>query len=76
MEFDDPCGWYVVPLHEGTRDFLKTNLVQIGVVQNQHSGRDTHIRQIKVFGPRDTPKISEMQPVFKTVEMTQYLNIR
>jgi anaphase-promoting complex subunit 10 len=53
VEFEEPNGWFVIPLHDGDRDYIKTNLVQVCILQNQHSGRDTHIRQIKIFGPRD-----------------------
>uniref|UniRef100_A0A915KQ68 Anaphase-promoting complex subunit 10 n=1 Tax=Romanomermis culicivorax TaxID=13658 RepID=A0A915KQ68_ROMCU len=31
---------------------IKTFMVQIAVVLNHQNGRDTHIRQIKLFGPR------------------------
>lgn len=27
--------------------------LQIAILQNQHSGRDTHIRQVKIFAPRE-----------------------
>lgn len=27
--------------------------VQMVILQNQHSGKDTHIRQVKIFGPRE-----------------------
>lgn len=26
--------------------------LQISVLQNDHQGKDTHIRQVKLFGPR------------------------
>lgn len=70
VEFDDPSGWYVIPLHDKGRDFVKTDLIQIGIIQNQHSGRDTHMRQLKIFAPRESVTTSDMQPVFKTVEFT------
>jgi anaphase-promoting complex subunit 10 len=40
-----------VPIHK--RKPLRTHFVQIGVVSMHQNGRDTHIRQVKVFGPRD-----------------------
>ena len=33
-------------------DYLKAWLLQLAVVSNHQNGRDTHVRQIKVFGPR------------------------
>jgi hypothetical protein len=31
---------------------LKAYFVQLAVISNHQNGRDTHIRQVKVFGPR------------------------
>jgi hypothetical protein len=33
--------------------------IQISILQNTHMGKDTHIRQIKLFGPR---KYAPIQP--------------
>ncbi len=27
--------------------------IQIVILQNQHQGKDTHLRQLKIFGPRE-----------------------
>lgn len=32
---------------------LRTHFVQIGIISMHQNGRDTHVRQVKVFGPRD-----------------------
>mmetsp|Transcript_11420 Transcript_11420/g.17433 ORF Transcript_11420/g.17433 Transcript_11420/m.17433 type:complete len:339 (-) Transcript_11420:2378-3394(-) len=32
---------------------LRTHFVQIGVTSMHQNGRDTHIRQVKIFGPRE-----------------------
>lgn len=32
VEFEEPSGWFVIPLHDGERDFIKTNLVQVGIL--------------------------------------------
>jgi anaphase-promoting complex subunit 10 len=32
--------------------FLKVRMLQIAVLASQMHGRDTHIRQIKIFGPK------------------------
>jgi anaphase-promoting complex subunit 10 len=36
-------------------EFLKAFCLQLAVLSNHQNGRDTHIRQIKVFGPRRDP---------------------
>ena len=32
--------------------FARAYLVQLAVLQNHQNGRDTHIRQIRVYGPQ------------------------
>ncbi|KAL3797243.1 hypothetical protein HJC23_004535 [Cyclotella cryptica] len=32
---------------------MRTHFVQIGIAAMHQNGRDTHVRQVKVFGPRD-----------------------
>lgn len=56
VELDEPLGWFNFSL--GTmkgEEFkvAKIHLAQFVVLQNQHNGRDTHIRQVKLFGPRE-----------------------
>ncbi|GMH34077.1 hypothetical protein BSKO_01911 [Bryopsis sp. KO-2023] len=56
MSFKEPQGWIVIPLKlSGGEKFIKASLLQIVVLSNHQNGRDTHIRQIKVFGPRTSP---------------------
>ncbi|KAL3784640.1 hypothetical protein ACHAWO_009904 [Cyclotella atomus] len=54
-ELDDNDGMrrkkHHVPIWK--RKPLRTHFVQIGVMSMHQNGRDTHIRQVKVFGPRD-----------------------
>lgn len=53
VELEEPSGWVVVPLTtEGTNEPLRAFYVQLAVLANHQNGRDTHIRQVKVFGPR------------------------
>lgn len=35
------------------RPYITAMNVQMVILQNQHSGKDTHIRQVKIFGPRE-----------------------
>jgi hypothetical protein len=44
----------------------------------QQNGRDTHIRQIKIFGPRPIPLVMGNIPIneFKTIEMSQFTLLR
>ena len=40
------------------------------------NGRDTHIRQVKVFGPRASSRRISQQPEFSTLEFTMFSGIR
>ena len=40
-----------VPLWK--RKPMRTHLVQICILSMHQNGRDTHVRQVKIFGPRD-----------------------
>jgi hypothetical protein len=50
--------------------------IQIIVLQNTHNGRDTHIRCIKVFSPREHKSHDLDNPYFNTSEFTQFQLIR
>lgn len=59
------------------RDNLKAYCMQLAILSNHQNGRDTHVRQIKVFGPRH----DVLQPLgqeigFTTVELSQFATIR
>lgn len=40
-------------LNNSDKSYITTINIQIAILHNQHSGKDTHIRQIKIFGPRE-----------------------
>ncbi|CAD8184713.1 unnamed protein product [Paramecium pentaurelia] len=63
IELKEPYGWYVFA--------LKTKLLN-----GQENGKDTHIRQVKIFGPREKQNQGLSFPDFKTPELTQYASIR
>jgi anaphase-promoting complex subunit 10 len=61
VELEKPQGWISIPLslpvtEEGGEDgegvyFVKAFMLQIAVLASHQLGRDTHIRQVKIFGP-------------------------
>ena len=53
VELKNPNGWVRVRLR-GPDDasYLRAYFVQIAILANHQNGRDTHVRQIKIFGPR------------------------
>ncbi|PIA52698.1 hypothetical protein AQUCO_01000515v1 [Aquilegia coerulea] len=57
VELVKPIGWIYISL-SGTdpRDtFINTFMLQIAILSNHLNGRDTHVRQIKIYGPRLNP---------------------
>jgi len=56
VEMEEPEGWVVVPLGpEPGGGALGTYVLQIAVLSNHQNGRDSHIRQVKVYGPTRDP---------------------
>eukprot|EP00934_Nitzschia_sp_Nitz4_P008278 Nitzschia sp. Nitz4//scaffold11_size288233//144615//145424//NITZ4_000773-RA/size288233-processed-gene-0.226-mRNA-1//-1//CDS//3329534071//8268//frame0 len=72
VELTEPHGWCIIPLsappdpldppeddEEGapvTQRLLRTHLIQISILSMHQNGRDTHIRQVQLYGPR-TPSM-------------------
>jgi anaphase-promoting complex subunit 10 len=57
LELAEPVGWVHVRLQQpgaagAPPRSLQTFLLQLVVATNHQNGRDTHIRQMRVFGPR------------------------
>lgn len=50
--------------------------IQVVILQNQHSGKDTHMRQVKIFGPREKINQGLGFPDFKAPEITQFYSVR
>jgi anaphase-promoting complex subunit 10 len=83
IELNDPVGWVSVsltnPEGDGAEDGpLRTHFLQIKIFFMHQNGRDAHVRQIKILGPRDFPKIMGglYLDQFKTPEMLQYSTVR
>eukprot|EP00929_Paragymnodinium_shiwhaense_P113367 TRINITY_DN81647_c0_g1_i1.p1 TRINITY_DN81647_c0_g1~~TRINITY_DN81647_c0_g1_i1.p1 ORF type:complete len:197 (-),score=27.41 TRINITY_DN81647_c0_g1_i1:139-729(-) len=54
----DPTCVLRDPEMGGAVDFVRTHFIQLAVLSNHQNGRDTHIRQIQVFGPRSGLQIA------------------
>ncbi len=62
---------------------VRTFLLQVCVVSMHQNGRDTHVRQVKIFGPRSETEFAMRRipmvsgkPTFQGVEMSQFSMIR
>ncbi|OIV93748.1 hypothetical protein TanjilG_07651 [Lupinus angustifolius] len=54
VELVKPTGWVYLSLSgaDPRETFVNTFMLQIAVLSNHLNGRDTHVRQIKIYGPR------------------------
>jgi len=58
FELNEPVGWVPIQLlphrMQGKGEtYLRTNVIQIAILSSHQNGRDTHIRQVKVYAPRE-----------------------
>lgn len=81
-DFQNPNGWYKIELEEKNsqgeviKPYIKTMTLQIVILQNTHNGRDTHIRNVKIFSPREHRSFDLTQPCFLNPEYKQYEDYR
>eukprot|EP00928_Gymnodinium_smaydae_P054740 TRINITY_DN38473_c0_g1_i1.p1 TRINITY_DN38473_c0_g1~~TRINITY_DN38473_c0_g1_i1.p1 ORF type:complete len:193 (-),score=37.07 TRINITY_DN38473_c0_g1_i1:25-603(-) len=67
------------PTIGGAVDFVRTNFIQLAVLSNHQNGRDTHIRQIQVYGPRASSRTHSVEisaPRLSTTALQQFAAIR
>ncbi|KAL4860168.1 Anaphase-promoting complex subunit 10 [Chlorella vulgaris] len=79
IEMSEPQGWLVVrlPSEEEPATCLKGFMLQVAVLANHQSGRDTHLRQVRVFGPRcDAAKTLGHEVGFTSPQFAAYSAVR
>lgn len=80
VDLNEPVGWVSIPLCNPLDSSLplRAHMLQVRILSMHQNGRDNHIRQLKVFGPRSVPIGVGGLPIdsFKTTEMNQYSIIR
>lgn len=87
FELNEPSGWVTVNMKsadsvindENSADStLRTHLIQVRVLSMHQNGRDAHIRQVKILGPRESPRVMGglCYDDFRTVEMSQFALLR
>lgn len=79
QELSEPSGWVTIlpqrPAESG-EDALRTHFLQVAILANHQNGRDTHIRQIKVYTPRGLMGQHMCLPEFNTVGFSQFACLR
>jgi len=77
VELQEPTGWVEIPLKDMNERLVRTFLLQIAVIQNHQQGRDTHLRQVKIFSPVVTKSVSSLDNInFVTQDMKQFMFVR
>ena len=51
IELKEPSGWVKIPLKDLNDRLVRSFMVQIAIISNHQQGRDTHLRQIKIYSP-------------------------
>lgn len=87
-ELLEPSGWITIslmqpsvhddglPEEERALEPLRTFYIQLAVLANHQNGRDTHIRQVQVFSPRNRTSNDMALPEMNTLEFQMYSCIR
>lgn len=73
LELNEPNGWVHVSLMDAEDKPLRTHFLQIRILGMHQNGRDTHIRQLCVYGPNTS---NELHGQFRTPEMLQFGTVR
>lgn len=88
QELNEPSGWTTISMLQqpGGEDAaanelrgpqpLRTYFIQLAVLANHQNGRDTHIRQIRVYAPRNGTSNGMSLPEFNTIEFQIYACVR
>lgn len=77
FSLEQPSGWVRIPTRDTAGRPVRTFFLQIAVLSNHQSGRDTHLRQIKLYSPVHQSDVSVLRNVrFTSPECRMYSCIR
>lgn len=76
FDMDKPSGWVVVNLKDGNDIPVRAFHIQIAVLGNHQNGRDTHLRNVKIYSPVNNPNLSSSDKDFSTIDLNQHSVIR
>lgn len=81
FELEEISGWISFSFKEMdentmTQKLLCTNFVQICILQNHQNGRDTHLRQVKIYGPKKPSSSLSTSTQFNSVDYSQFDTLR
>lgn len=76
---EQPLGWIVISLKDANDAPIRAFHIQIAVLANHSQGRDTHLRQVKIYSPVNNAPVSvvdDMLHDFTTVALSQHTTLR
>ncbi|XP_063690189.1 anaphase-promoting complex subunit 10-like [Bolinopsis microptera] len=75
VEMVEPSGWINVDLDSGKDDSVRAFMLQVAILSNHQNGRDTHLRQVKVYTPAlSTP--SQLNLNFTSPLLAQFRDLK
>jgi hypothetical protein len=83
VNIEEPEGWISIPLapnsqHNTEEKVLRAHLIQIAIMSSHQNGRDTHLRQVKIYGsrPAATKGMNTELSEFSTIDFHQFATVR
>lgn len=74
VEVVEPAGWVVVHL-QAKEDSVRAFMLQVAILSNHQNGRDTHLRQVRVFTPAIPPP-SQLNLNFTSPILAQFRDLK
>ncbi|XP_033082271.1 anaphase-promoting complex subunit 10-like, partial [Trachypithecus francoisi] len=75
LELVEPSDWIHIPLTDNHRKPTHAFMIQIVVLASHQNGRDTHMRQIKIYTPVEESAIGKF-PRYTTIDFMMCCSIR
>lgn len=79
-ELDEPHDWVEIDVIDKDEQPVKAFLFQIVVLANHQNGRDSHIRQVRIFEPESKPSNQRstgvLGPTVMDFETTEFRSMR
>ncbi|KAK4013469.1 Anaphase-promoting complex subunit 10 [Daphnia magna] len=69
VELNEPNGWIAIPLKDAQDKYIRTFMLQLAILSNHQSGRDTHLRNVRVHSP-----VSQTMVAIKPLQNFQFLS--
>ncbi|KAG4096389.1 anaphase promoting complex subunit 10 [Neocallimastix lanati (nom. inval.)] len=74
FDLEEPQGWLYIKLYDNNKP-LRTHLIQIAIISNHQNGKDTHVRQVKIYTEREPLYHDKDLLPFSSLEFEMYSTI-